>query len=172
MEQLLYYSNTAPGPQPLHEGSNFPTDSSPKQNIPPNAPGCILFSIAIASTFPHFSRTIMFCRRLSSSRMTDPMISQDGSWHYHRKRYHQVQEGHVQMYDMKLGNVAMFLSNPITERFDFPSANAGVCPGYTKAPVPNDMIYPSPSILYRFTWKSHPLPWLSLGVSYHCLKSS
>lgn len=115
---------------------------------------------------------IMFCRRLSSSRMTDPMISQDGSWHYHQKRYHQVQEGHVQMYDMNLGNVAMFLSNPITERFDFPSANAGVCPGYTKAPVPNDMIYPSPSILYRFTWKSHPLPWLSLGVSYHCLKSS
>lgn len=54
MEQLLYCSCAAPGPQSLHEVSNFQADSSPKQNIPPNAPGCVLFSITIASTFPHF----------------------------------------------------------------------------------------------------------------------
>lgn len=70
----------------------------------------------------------------------------------------------MQMQNMQLGNQAMFLSNPITERFDSPRDNAGVCPGYTKAPVPNDMTYPSPSILYRFTWKSHPLSQQSLGV--------
>lgn len=46
---------------------------------------------------------IMLCRFLSSSRMSDPMISQDGSCHHHQKMHPQVQE--VEHATWKSGNV-------------------------------------------------------------------
>lgn len=62
---LLYCSCTAPGPQALYKGSNFPTHSPPKQNILPNATHCGLISINTAISCPHFSHACSVLQLLS-----------------------------------------------------------------------------------------------------------
>lgn len=48
--QLLH----CPRPTVTAQGNNFPTDSSPKQNILPNATGHVLVSVNTVISFPPF----------------------------------------------------------------------------------------------------------------------